>query len=134
MLSRQPRFVTDTHALWWQLETPERLSANAAAIFQLAEGGAAIIIVPAIVVADFYFLSVKMGKPMPPAVLLADLASSGWTEMPPLGPEQLVLLDRLAEVTEMHDRMIAAESVYQNAPLLTCDPVLAASPQLQTIW
>ena len=48
MLSRQPRFVTDTHALWWQLETPERLSANAAAIFRLAEGGAAIIIVPAL--------------------------------------------------------------------------------------
>lgn len=134
MLSRHPRFVTDTHALWWHLEVPERLSANAAAIFRLAESGAVTIIVPAIVVAEFHYLSVKQGKPMPSAVLLADLASSGWAEVPPLGPDQLALLDQLSEVPEMHDRMIAAEAVYHNAPILTRDPDLVASPQLQTIW
>ena len=134
MLSRHPRFVTDTHTLWWHLETPELLSANAAAIFRLAESEEVTIIVPAIVVAEFYYLSVKQGKPMPPAVLLADLASSGWAEVPALGPEQLVLLDQLSEVPEMHDRMIAAAAVYHNAPILTRDPDLVASPQLQTIW
>ena len=134
MQSSRPRFVTDTHTLWWHLETPELLSANAAAIFRLAESGAATIIVPAIVVAEFYYLSVKQGKPMPPAVLLADLASSGWAEVPHLGPEQLVLLDQLSEVPEMHDRMIAAAAVYHKAPILTRDPDLVASPQLQTIW
>ena len=134
MLSRHTRFVTDTHALWWHLETPEFLSADTAAIFRLAESGAATIIVPAIVVAEFHYLSIKQGRPMPSAVLLADLASSGWAEVPALGPEQLVLLDQLSEVPEMHDRMIAAAAVYHNAPILTRDPDLVASPQLQTIW
>ncbi len=134
MQSSLPRFVADTHALWRYLETPERLPADSAAIFRLAESGAATIIVPAIVVAEFHYLSIKQGRPMSSAVLLADLASSGWAEVPALGPEQLVLLDQLSEVPEMHDRMIAAAAVYHKAPILTRDPDLVASPQLQTIW
>ena len=69
-----PRFVVDTHALWWYLR-PERLSIAAAAVFRLAETGNAIIVVPA-VVAEFYFLSAKLGQPLVPADLLDTLSSS----------------------------------------------------------
>lgn len=69
-----PRFVVDTHALWWYLRSPERLSAAASAVFRLAEIGSATIVVPAIVIAEFYFLSVKLGQPLVPDKLLSALA------------------------------------------------------------
>lgn len=134
MQSRPPRYVADTHALWWYLTAPRRLSTTAAEIFQSAATGNATIVVPAIVTAEFYFLSVKENRPTPPDVLLQDLASVVRVELSNLGIAQLVLLERLPEIPDIHDRLIAAESWYRNAPLLTRDPVLRASEQLETIW
>ena len=128
------RYVVDTHTLWWSLKSPERLSPVATSIFQMAAAGDTTIIVPAIVVAELYFLSVKAQQPLLPATLLADLDSGGWAEMPSLGRPQLQMLNQFPEIPDIHDRLIAAESVYRNAPLITRDRLLAASPQLATIW
>ena len=56
-------FVVDTHVLWLYFWHPDRLSVAAQAVFRLAETDNAVIIVPAIVVAEIYFLSVKLGQP-----------------------------------------------------------------------
>ena len=60
VLDSPARFVVDTHALWWYLTTPERLSAAVSAVFRLVETGRPTLIVPAIVVAELYYLSVKL--------------------------------------------------------------------------
>ena len=133
MVSRT-RFVTDTHALWWYFRSPERLSAAASAVFQLAETGNAIVVVPAIVVAEFYYLSVKLGSPLDPSALLATLDSVGGIELSELGRAQLERLDRFPEVPEMHDRLIAAEADVIGAPVVTRDGALAASTGISTIW
>lgn len=93
MVSRT-RFVTDTHALWWYFRSPERLSAAASAVFQLAGTGNATVVVPAIVVAEFYYLSVKLGSPLEPSVLLETLDSVGGIELSELGRAPLERLDR----------------------------------------
>ena len=134
MLNGTALFVVDTHALWWYLRFPERLSPAASAIFQLAKTGNATIIVPAIAVAELYFLSVKMRKPFIPSELLDALASVGGIELSSLGRAQLERLDELHEVPEMHDRLIAAESFVRNAPVVTRDEALTNSPRVQTIW
>lgn len=128
------RFVVDTHALWWYLRSPERLSPAASAVFRLAETGNATIIVPAIAVAELYFLSVKMRQPFAPSELLDALASVSGVELSDLGRAQLEKLDVLHEIPEMHDRLIAAESLVRNAPVVTRDQVLTTSPHVQTIW
>ncbi len=128
------RFVADTHALWWYLESPSRLSTAAAAFFRLAETGAATLIVPAIVVAESYFLSVKLGQPLGASALLNALAGVRDVELSELGREQLDLLERLPEIPEMHDRLIAADSLIYDAPLVTRDAILTASPQIDTVW
>ena len=128
------RFVVDTHALWWYLRSPERLPAAAAAVFRLAETGNATIVVPAIVVAELYFLSVKLGRPFAPRRLLDALDSVGGIELSDLGRAQLEKLDLLPEIPEMHDRLIAAESMALDAPALTRDETLAAATQIETIW
>ena len=134
MTDSQLRFIADTHALWWYLKSPERLSAAAAAVFRLAETGNATIVVPAIAVAEFYFLSVKLGQPFAPAVLLAALDTVGGIELSELGRAQLERLEFCQEIPEMHDRLIAAESLARKAAVLTRDETLTASAQIATIW
>ena len=128
------RFVVDTHALWWYLRSPERLTTAASAVFRLAETGNATIIVPAIAVAEFYFLSVKLGQPIPPSELLAALDAVGGIELSDLGRAQLERLDRFPEIPEMHDRLIAAEAVALDAPVVTRDETLTASARIETVW
>ena len=90
--------------------------------------------VPAIVIAELYHLSVREGQPVRPADLIADLASENWIELTELGRSQLEYLDRLPDITEMHDKLIAAESIILGAPLLTRDGLLLQSPSVETIW
>ena len=84
MVSRS-RFVADTHALWWYFRSPERLSVAASAVFQLAETGNATVVVPAIVVAEFYYLSAKLGSPLEASALLEALDSVSGIELSELG-------------------------------------------------
>ena len=134
MQDNSPRFVVDTHALWWYLRSPERLSVAASAIFRLAETGNAIIVVPAIVIAEFYYLSAKLGQPFSPADLLEIIASVDGIEFSDLGRRQLEMLDRVLDVPEMHDRLIAAESIAFGASVVTRDEMLAASDMIATVW
>ena len=134
MLDSPARFVADTHAVWWYLTTPERLSAAVSAVFRLVETGSATLIVPAIVVAELYYVSVKLRQPMAPSTLLDALTSVDGIELSDLGRTQLERLDRLPEIPEMHDRLIAAEAMALGAPLVTRDEVLSASPQIETVW
>ena len=134
MLNGTAQFVVDTHALWWYLRSPERLTAAASAVFRLAETGNATIIVPAIAVAELYFLSVKIAQPFVPSDLLDALASVSGIELSDLGRAQLEELDLLQEIPEMHDRLIAAESFVRDAPVVTRDEALTTSHRVQTIW
>ena len=133
MVSRN-RFVADTHALWWYLRSPERLSIAASAVFQLAETGNAAVVVPAIVVAEFYYLSAKLGSPLEPSVLLETLDSVTGIELFELGRAQLERLDRFPDIPEMHDRLIAAEAEALGAPVVTRDEMLTASDRVATVW
>ena len=128
MISRT-RTVADTHALWWYFRSPERLSA----VFQLAETGNATVVILAIVMAELYCLSVKLGCPLAPAVLLDSLDSVSGVELSELGRAQLERLDRFSEVPEMHDRLIA-EAAALDAPVVIRDEALAASARIPTIW
>ena len=134
MLDSPSRFVVDTHALWWYLSSPERLTPAASAVFRLAETGNATIVVPAIAVAEFYFLSVKLGQPFSPSALISTLTAVNGLELSDLGRAQLERLDLFPEIPEMHDRLIAAEATALNAPVVTRDEVLRGSSQVQTVW
>ena len=120
--------------MWWYLRSPERLSPAVSAIFRLSETGAATIVVPAIAIAEFYFLSVKLRQPIAPSTLLDALAAVSGIEVSNLGRAQLERLDRFPDIPEMHDRLIAAEAEALGAPVVTRDATLTASPQVETIW
>ena len=134
MVDSPARFLVDTHALWWYLRSPDRLTPAASAVFRLAETGNATIVVPAIAVAEFYFLSVKLKQPVAPSTLLDALAGVSGIELSDLGRAQLERLDQFPDIPEMHDRLIAAESAALDAPVVTRDTTLSASPNVETVW
>ena len=134
MLNIPTRYAVDTRALWWFFTSPDRLSAAAAAIFRLTVTGDVTIVIPAIVVAEYYYLSVKEVRSISPFAFMAELDTVGGIEVSPLDRRQLEMLDRLPEIPEMHDRLVAAAAAALGAPVITRDPVLVASPQIETIW
>ena len=132
--SDPPNFVLDTHTLFWYFEYPHLLSPAADAVFRLAAVGEARIIVPAIVVAEFYHLTQKVGAPVLPSALLSNINSSREFIFSELGQGQLEKMEEFAGVTEMHDRLIVAEALVYKAPIVTSDAVLRGSGAVEVIW
>ena len=57
-------YVTDTHALFWYLINSPLLGAGASGAFDEADNGQALIYIPAIVLAELYFLNEKKQRPI----------------------------------------------------------------------
>ncbi len=127
-------YVVDTHALFWYLRDDSRLTPAADAVFRLAAAGGAHIIVPAIVVAELFYLTQKLGAPIPPSALLADISESREFVFSELGRAQLEKMEGIEGVTEMHDRLVAAEALVHQAPIVTGDESLRESGAVQVIW
>ena len=130
----KPAYVIDTHALLWYLRDPTRLSAAADAVLRLAVANGAQIIVPAIVVAEFYYVTQKLGRPMLPSALLHHIDRSQEFTFSELGRAQLTQLEEVEGVSEMHDRLIAAEALVWQAPIITVDETLRRSSSVEVIW
>ena len=124
----------DTHALWWHIDSSERLSHTASDIFRKATTGETTIIIPAIVVAELYYLSVKLGRPVILSELMDAVDSMIGFELSDLGRAQLEKLDLIEGIPEMLDRLIAAEAVELDAPVITRDRAFSDSLQIQTVW
>lgn len=128
-----PTYVVDTHALYWYLQDPDRLSVAADAIFRLAEAGQAYVVVPAIVVAEIFYLTRKQGRVLTPSELLADLEEAQGFLLSDLGRAQLEQLE-LLDVPEMHDRLIAAHAVVHGSPVVTKDPAIHSLSGVEAVW
>ncbi len=129
-----PTYILDTHAWFWFMEYPHLLSPAADAAFRLAAAGGAHIIVPAIVVAELYYLTVKRGDPISPAILIANINRSREFRFSALGQAQLTKMGEIDGVVEMHDRLILAEALAWQAPIITNDEVIRRCGVAAIIW
>ena len=129
-----PVYVADTNALFWYLTNPAKLSPAADAVFRLADAGGARIVVPAIVIAELFYLTRKIGQGISTAEMLADIGASREFVFSKLGRAQLEAMERVEGVFEMHDRLIAAEGLLRHAPLITKDEVLRDNSTVDVIW
>ncbi|MGO9174464.1 MAG: type II toxin-antitoxin system VapC family toxin [Rhodomicrobium sp.] len=127
------RVLLDTHALLWWLLADRRLSANALAV--LAQAGNSIAVSPA----SGWEISTKfrVGKLAVPRPLAEDLetvaSQKGWTVLPvTMGHAQLAGLLK-GNHKDPFDRMLAAQSLMENMPLITNDPAFAEF-QVNTLW
>ena len=129
-----PVYVTDTNALFWYLSDASRLSAAADAVFRLAAAGQAHILVPAIVLAEVLALTRTVGHAMPAASLIDNINQSTEFILSPLGPEQLIGMEAVDSGLRMHDRLIVAEALAHQAPVITGDPALWQTEAIDAIW
>ncbi len=127
-------YVADTHALYWYLVNSPLLGHNASLAFDEADAGQALIYVPAIVLAELYYLNVKLGRPLDFGVTLAQLRHSRQFLLLPFYPSDTLEFDGCQSIPEMHDRMIAAVAWRLGIPCLTKDVAITNSGLIAVIW
>ena len=128
------RYVADTHALYWYLTASSRLTDAARAAFDEGARGDALIYLPAIVLAELYYLNQKFGQPLDFAQEYARLQQSGQFVMVEFAPSDVLDFDQDAAVPEMHDRMIIGVARRLGATCLTRDPLMANSGLVSIGW
>src|SRR5690348_5794207 len=96
-------YVIDTHALYWWLTTDGKLSDRANEIFDAAERGETLLIIPAIVLAELYHLNLKQASPLDFIAIFDRLAEHPSFEMVAFEAAHVLDFAEDASVTELHD-------------------------------
>lgn len=127
-------YVADTHALFWYLTASPRLGANAKAAFDDGARGAAIIYIPAIVLAELFFLNEKISQPLDFNKEFQQLEQSAQFEFVRFETDDVKDFVQDAAVPEMHDRMIVGVARRLSSPCLTCDTKIVTSNLVKVVW
>ena len=127
-------YVADTHALFWYLTASPRLGANAKNAFDDGAQGNALIYVPAIVLAELFFLNEKLNQPLDFAREFERFEQSAQFEFVGFAPENVKDFSQDSAVPEMHDRMIVGVARRLGVPCLTCDKEIVASRLVKVVW
>lgn len=128
------QYVTDTHSLYWYLTASPKLGRGAQQAFEQALRGDAEIIIPAIVLAELYYLNEKAGEPLVFNEEIAKLRLAGQFVLAPLDPHNIADFKQDSAVPEMHDRIITGVARRLNAVCLTRDPEIRNSGLVETCW
>jgi PIN domain nuclease of toxin-antitoxin system len=126
--------VADTHALFWYLTARPRLGEHARAAILAGEQGRAIVYIPSIVIAELYYVNVKLGQPLNFAQEFQKLAAAGQFRFVDFQATDVLRFDALSAIPEMHDRVVVGVAQTLGLPLLTRDQAIIDSGIVQTIW
>ena len=129
-------YVLDTHGLFWHLTKNKRLGAKALAAIKQAEAGLATLFIPAVVLAELFYLNRKQGDIINFSEKFSVLQATSHFQLMPLEPEDILDLGlpRFAAITEMHDRLIAAAAYHLGAELFRRDENITESKAIPVIW
>jgi PIN domain nuclease of toxin-antitoxin system len=126
-------FVTDTMALVLYLEK-RRLSSTVKSIFTSADRGAVAIHIPVFVFAEILYLSEKQRITLTLETVSQYIEQYPTYKLCPMTLQIIQSADQIADIPELHDRLIAATARYSGFELITNDPVIRASAFVRTIW
>jgi predicted nucleic acid-binding protein len=127
-------YVADTHALFWYLTASPQLGSQAKRAFDEGVRGQAVIYIPAIVLAELYFLNEKVDRPLDFPSEYDRLRQSGQFVFVAFVPEDILDFDVDAAVPEMHDRIIVGVARRLGAACLSLDPYIVNSSLAQVVW
>ncbi|MDW8111032.1 MAG: type II toxin-antitoxin system VapC family toxin [Candidatus Bipolaricaulota bacterium] len=129
------RFVLDTHPLIWHLAgQSQRLGQAARSALQRIEGGRAVGLIPAIVLAELSYLSEKGRISLSLLDVLAEIDRGENFQIVPLTREHLEELPHLTAIPEVHDRLIVAVARVSQAQLITKDRQILTSRLVPVVW
>lgn len=127
-------YVTDTHSLLWHLYDLPRLTPAALAAFSEVETGEAILLIPAIVLAEIVFTVERRRHDIVVEAILDDIALADNYRVLPFDLHAARRLPEMTAISEMHDRMIVCEALAHQAPLITRDEEIRESAIAQVVW
>jgi len=127
-------YVADTHALFWYFIASPLLGAQARAAFDEGKQGQALIYIPAIVLAELFFLNEKKQRPIDFAATFALLTQSAQFVLLPFEPIDTLRFERDKAVPDIHDRIIVGVARRVNAALLTRDEQIIGSGIVAAVW
>ena len=131
------KFIVDTHALIWFLESSPRLGAAAKTILQ---DPASDLVLPIIAMAEAIDIVDKRRTKISSVMdLLSDIANDTRLEIQTLNQEILQISLQARAVPEMHDRLIVAAGLAlqnqgEDVAILTRDVSIVTSALLPVIW
>lgn len=125
-------FIADTHALAWYLTNDVQLGKKAKEIFESAEKGETIILIPTIVLAELlYIIEKKRARVDFISVLNIIRQGKNYVTIPlTLGIIEETC--RVQSIPELHDRIIASTARLLKSKVLTKDPHIKNA--VETIW
>jgi predicted nucleic acid-binding protein len=131
----RPFYVTDTHPFVWYLAADdERLSPSARSVFENADSAKAVVVIPAIVLAESLYLAEK-GRIKAKAVEILELVESALNyRLYPLDLSVIQIAWELKKIPEIHDRVIAATARRLGLELITDDKRIRESGYVKTLW
>ena len=127
-------YVADTHTLFWYFTASPSLGSQALAAFDEAKRGQALVYIPAIVLAELYFLNEKKNRPIDYSTTFALLVQSAQFVLLPFEPIDTLDFDNDTAVSDIHDRIIVGVARRLGAILLTRDAQIARSGVVATQW
>jgi len=125
-------YVTDTQALVKFMQNKLVINKKYHQIYENAEVGKDIIIIPAIAVMEIMYLCEKNRIPVSVFDIERLLDSKNY-RLEPLTLEILKTATKIKDIPELHDRLIAATAVYLDLPIITNDEVILKSKYIKTI-
>lgn len=127
-------YVADTHALYWYLTASPKLGAKARQVFGEADQGRALIFLPAIVLAELFYLNKKHGEPLDFAASFLRLQQNPQFVLLPFEPTDVLDFAAHAAVPEMHDRLVVGAALRLGVPCLTHDSQIVHSHLVSVVW
>lgn len=126
-------YVTDTVALVLRIER-RRMGANAASVFDAVETGAAVIYVPAMVLAEILYLAEKRRISASLSTVADYLRKYTTCKEYSMTFSVVESAGQITDIPELHDRLIAGTARLLDLELITNDPVIATSQFVKTRW
>jgi len=127
-------YVGDTHALFWHLTASPRLGAGADAAFTEADTGNARIHVPAIVLAELFYVNEKLKRPIDFRDVYRRLSAAPQFVLHAFWPQDVIDFDADLAIPEMHDRIIAGLARRLGCPCITRDTSITTSGLVAVVW
>jgi len=127
------KYVLDTHPLLWYLAGDKKLSLRARGIIKRIEQGEAKGYISVIVLAEMIFSFQKRNISFPIKELIDELKADNFSIIA-LDTQQVITLQTIREVPEMHDRIIVALTLQRNAKLITKDKKIRDAGLVEVVW
>ncbi len=126
-------FVMDTMGLVLRIER-RKLGPTAKSILDSVESGNTTVYLPALVFAEILYLSEKRRISLSLRAVADYLKQYPNYKEYPMSFAVIQSAAQIADIPELHDRLIAGTARLLNLDLITNDPIIQASTFVRTVW